>query len=131
MVDEYTVSEPVALRLIDREFLIACAPEERDGLLEAAGFLDRKMRELRANAKAPEFRTTGRADRHQRHPRIPALRKQHDGQEQRLSDGLPRCAASWMPRSMRSAEALNTAGAPRKLEEPRQSMASGTFGASA
>jgi cell division protein ZapA len=48
-------SEPVALRLIDREFLIACEPEERDGLLEAAGFLDRKMRELRANAKAPSF----------------------------------------------------------------------------
>jgi cell division protein ZapA len=26
-------SEPVALRLIDREFLIACEPEERDALL--------------------------------------------------------------------------------------------------
>ncbi|HET7359407.1 MAG TPA: cell division protein ZapA, partial [Rhodanobacteraceae bacterium] len=45
-------SEPVTLRLVDREFLIACAPEEREGLLEAAAFLDRKMRELRANAKA-------------------------------------------------------------------------------
>lgn len=31
-----TSSEPVALRLIDREFLIACAPEEREGLLESA-----------------------------------------------------------------------------------------------
>ena len=48
-------SEPVALRLIDREFLIACAPEERDGLIEAAQYLDRKMRELRANAKTPGF----------------------------------------------------------------------------
>lgn len=48
-------NEPVALRLIDREFLIACPPEERAGLLEAASFLDRKMRELRAHAKTPGF----------------------------------------------------------------------------
>jgi cell division protein ZapA len=50
-----TSNEPVALRLIDREFLIACPPEEREGLLEAASFLDRKMRELRAHAKTPGF----------------------------------------------------------------------------
>jgi cell division protein ZapA len=50
-----SANEPVALRLIDREFLIACSPEEREGLLEAATFLDRKMRELRAHAKAPGF----------------------------------------------------------------------------
>jgi cell division protein ZapA len=48
-------NEPVALRLIDREFLIACPPDERDGLLEAASFLDRKMRDLRAHAKTPGF----------------------------------------------------------------------------
>ena len=50
-----STSEPVALRLIDREFLIACAPEEREGLLEAASYLDRKMRELRSASKAPGF----------------------------------------------------------------------------
>ena len=50
-----STNEPVALRLIDREFLIACPPEERDGLLEAASFLDRKMRDLRAHAKTPGF----------------------------------------------------------------------------
>ena len=49
------INEPVSLRLIDREFLIACPPEERDGLLEAASFLDRKMRDLRAHAKTPGF----------------------------------------------------------------------------
>ncbi len=48
-------SEPVALRLIDREFFIACAPEEREGLREAASYLDNKMRELRANARMPGF----------------------------------------------------------------------------
>jgi cell division protein ZapA len=50
-----TSNEPVALRLIDREFLIACPPDERQGLLDAASFLDRKMRELRAHAKTPGF----------------------------------------------------------------------------
>jgi cell division protein ZapA len=82
------VSEPVALRLIDREFLIACAPEERDGLLEAAGFLDRKMRELRANAKAPSFERLAVLTAISVTHEFLTLRKQHEGQEQRLSDGL-------------------------------------------
>lgn len=50
-----TTPEPVALRLLDREFHIACAPEELDSLLEAAQFLDRKMRELKSNARTPGF----------------------------------------------------------------------------
>ncbi len=81
-------SEPVALRLIDREFLIACSPEERDGLLEAAGFLDRKMRELRANAKAPSFERLAVLTAISVAHEFLSLRKQHDSQEQRLSDGL-------------------------------------------
>ena len=81
-------NEPVALRLIDREFLIACAPEERDGLLEAAGFLDRKMRELRANAKAPSFERLAVLTAISVTHEFLALRKKHEGQEQRLSDGL-------------------------------------------
>jgi cell division protein ZapA len=81
-------SEPVALRLIDREFLIACAPEERDGLLEAAGFLDRKMRELRANAKAPSFERLAVLTAISVTHEFLALRKQHDGQERRLSDSV-------------------------------------------
>ena len=81
-------SEPVALRLMYREFLIACAPEERDGLLEAAGFLDRKMRELRANAKAPSFERLAVLTAISVAHEFLSLRKQHDYQEQRLSDGL-------------------------------------------
>ena len=82
------VNEPVALRLIDREFLIACAPEEREGLLEAAGFLDRKMRELRANARAPSFERLAVLTAISVTHEFLTLRKQHDGQEQRLSEGL-------------------------------------------
>lgn len=82
------VSEPVALRLVDREFLIACAPEEREGLLEAAGFLDRKMRELRANSRAPGFdRLAVLAAISVTHELL-ALRKHQDGRDQSLSDGL-------------------------------------------
>jgi len=81
-------SEPVALRLIDREFLIACAPEERDGLMDAAGFLDRKMRELKANAKAPSFERLAVLAAISVAHELMVLRKQHESQEQRLSDGL-------------------------------------------
>jgi cell division protein ZapA len=81
-------TEPVALRLIDREFLIACAPEERDGLLEAASYLDRKMRELRANAKAPSFERLAVLTAISVAHEFMNLRKQHEGQSQRVSDGL-------------------------------------------
>ena len=81
-------SEPVALRLLDREFLIACAPEERDGLLEAATFLDRKMRELRANARTPGFdRLAVLAAISVTHEYL-GLRKQHDGADRSVTDGL-------------------------------------------
>ena len=83
-----STTEPVALRLIDREFLIACAPEEREGLLEAAGYLDRKMRELRAHSKAPGFeRLAVLAAISVAHEFI-NLRKQQDSQSQRVTDGL-------------------------------------------
>lgn len=81
-------TEPVALRLIDREFLIACSPEDREGLVEAASVLDRQMRELKANAKAPSFeRLAVLAAISVTHDFL-KLRKQHENQEQRLSDGL-------------------------------------------
>lgn len=41
------MSEPVAVRILDREFLVGCAPEAREGLLRAAQLLDSKMREVR------------------------------------------------------------------------------------
>ena len=81
-------SEPVALRLIDREFLIACAPEEREGLLEAASYLDQKMRELRSHAKAPGFERLAVLTAISVAHEFINLRKQHNGQNQQLSDGL-------------------------------------------
>ena len=41
------MSNPVAVRILDREYLIACTPDERAGLVAAAAYLDGKLRELR------------------------------------------------------------------------------------
>ena len=40
-------SEPVSIRLLDREYTVGCEPDERDGLMAAAKLLDAKMREVR------------------------------------------------------------------------------------
>lgn len=40
-------AEPLTIRLLDRDFQINCPPEERDGLLEAAHFLDLRLRDAR------------------------------------------------------------------------------------
>jgi cell division protein ZapA len=43
---------PVAVSILDREFLIGCTPEERPGLIAAAAYLDGKMREIRGASRA-------------------------------------------------------------------------------
>lgn len=47
------VNKPVSVSILDREFLIACTPDERAGLIAAASYLDGKMREVRASVRAP------------------------------------------------------------------------------
>lgn len=47
-----SAGEPVSVSILDREYLIACTPEERPGLIAAAGFLDAKMREIRSGARS-------------------------------------------------------------------------------
>lgn len=42
------MSEPVNVRIADREYMVACEPHEREGLIEAARMLDGRMREIRA-----------------------------------------------------------------------------------
>jgi cell division protein ZapA len=83
-----TSSEPVSLHLLDREFHIACAPEERPGLIAAAQFLDGKMRELKSNAKVPGFDRLAVLAAVSIAHELLTLRKEHDSQEQVLTDGL-------------------------------------------
>ena len=40
-------SEAVSVRILDREYTVGVAPEERDSLAAAARLLDQKMREVR------------------------------------------------------------------------------------
>lgn len=38
---------PVSVNILGKEYRVACPPEEREGLLQSAAFLDEKMREIR------------------------------------------------------------------------------------
>jgi len=42
---------PVSVTVLDKEFRIACPPQERDSLIRAARHLDGKMREIRHTGK--------------------------------------------------------------------------------
>lgn len=42
---------PVSVSVLDKEFRIACPPQERDALIRAARHLDSKMREIRHTGK--------------------------------------------------------------------------------
>ena len=43
------MSEPVEVRILDRDFTVGCEPGERDSLMAAAQFLDARMREVRGS----------------------------------------------------------------------------------
>jgi cell division protein ZapA len=45
-------AQPVAVSILDREYLISCTPEERAGLIAAAAFIDGRMREIRNTARS-------------------------------------------------------------------------------
>ena len=42
-------SEPVTIRILDREYTVGVEPDERDDLIAAAKMLDAKMREIRGS----------------------------------------------------------------------------------
>lgn len=44
-----STSEPVSIRILDREYTVGCEPDERDSLTAAAKLLDAKMREIRGS----------------------------------------------------------------------------------
>jgi len=43
------VSEPVNVKILDREYTVGVEPSERDSLMAAAQLLDSRMRELRGS----------------------------------------------------------------------------------
>ena len=46
------MSEPVEVRILDRAFTVGVEPAEKDSLMQAASFLDARMREVRGNNRA-------------------------------------------------------------------------------
>jgi len=42
---------PVVVTILGREYRVACPPSEKDGLLEAAAYLDAKMQDMRARGR--------------------------------------------------------------------------------
>ena len=41
----------VTVTILDREYAVSCPPEEHQGLIEAAAYLDARMRAVRSSAK--------------------------------------------------------------------------------
>ncbi|HEY2416821.1 MAG TPA: cell division protein ZapA [Steroidobacteraceae bacterium] len=42
---------PLSVRILEKEYFVACAPEERTELLDSAEFLNGRMREIRDSGK--------------------------------------------------------------------------------
>ncbi len=42
---------PVTVRILDKEYLVACGPDEKESLLDSARMLDQRMREIRQTGR--------------------------------------------------------------------------------
>lgn len=83
-----SASEPVNIRLLDREYTVGVEPDERDSLLAAAKLLDGKMREIRGgNRMAAVDRIAVLAALNLAHE-LQQLRSESDGRDRELSRTL-------------------------------------------
>lgn len=46
------MSEPVEVRLLDKNYLVACSEDEREGLLHAARLLDERLKQMKSRDKS-------------------------------------------------------------------------------
>jgi cell division protein ZapA len=44
-------ARPLSVRILEKEYIVACAPDERTELLDSAEFLNRRMKEIRDTGK--------------------------------------------------------------------------------
>ena len=86
-------SEPVSIRLLDREYTVGAEPGERDSLMAAARLLEAKMREVRgANRMAAVDRVAVLAALNLAHE-LQQLRDENGARDRELArtlDGLQR-----------------------------------------
>ena len=50
-MSERDAGRPLSVRILEKEYMVACAPEERTELLDSAEFLNGRMREIRDSGK--------------------------------------------------------------------------------
>ena len=82
------MSEPVNVRILDREYTVGVGPGERDGLTAAAHLLDARMREIRgANRMAAIDRVAVLAALNLAHELL-QLREQSDRRDAALNQTL-------------------------------------------
>ena len=81
-------SEPVSVRVLDRDDTVGVRAEERDGLVAAARLLDARMRELRGNNRMVAVdRIAVLAALNLAHE-VQQLRQERDAQQRELSATL-------------------------------------------
>lgn len=81
-------NEPVSVKILDREYTVGCAPDEREGLLAAARVLDARMREVRGNNRMVAVdRIAVLAALNLAHE-LQQSRQQGDGGQRRVLDAL-------------------------------------------
>jgi len=44
-------ARPLSVRILEKEYFVACAPEERTALLDSAEFLNNRMKEIRDSGR--------------------------------------------------------------------------------
>lgn len=82
------MSEAVSIRILDREYTVGVAPEERDSLVAAARLLEQKMREVRgANRMAAVDRVAVLAALNLAHE-LQQLREEHSGRGDEVERAL-------------------------------------------
>jgi cell division protein ZapA len=50
-VTEREAARPLSVRILEKDYFVACAPNERSELLDSAEFLNNRMREIRDSGK--------------------------------------------------------------------------------
>ena len=50
-MSEREASRPLSVRILEKDYFVACAPEERSDLLDSAEMLNSRMREIRDSGK--------------------------------------------------------------------------------
>ena len=83
-----SATEPVGVRVLDREYTVGVQPGERDGLLAAARMLESRMREIRGNNRMVALdRLAVLAALNLAHE-LQQLRQQHEDQQRELAATL-------------------------------------------